>query len=282
MSESVVSMKQLLESGVHFGHATRRWNPKMGKYIFTARNGIYIIDLQKTANEIEKAYAALFDIAKEGGKVLFVGTKKQAQGAVMEEAVRAGQYYVNQRWLGGTLTNFKTIKKRIAKLHDLYKMEENGDFEKLPKKEVIKLLAEREKLEKFLGGIKEMQKLPEAIFIVDPRKERNAILEARKLNIPVFGIVDTNCDPDDVDYVIPANDDAIRAVKLVTWVMANAVVEANGGVVEKFDDPEEVDLGEEISKEKTPIAKDAVKAKKPAAKKAPAKKTVKAEEAPAE
>ncbi|MDE7100386.1 MAG: 30S ribosomal protein S2, partial [Anaeroplasmataceae bacterium] len=265
-----------------FGHATRRWNPKMGKYIFTARNGIYIIDLQKTANEIEKAYAALFDIAKEGGKVLFVGTKKQAQGAVMEEAVRAGQYYVNQRWLGGTLTNFKTIKKRIAKLHDLYKMEENGDFEKLPKKEVIKLLAEREKLEKFLGGIKEMQKLPEAIFIVDPRKERNAILEARKLNIPVFGIVDTNCDPDDVDYVIPANDDAIRAVKLVTWVMANAVVEANGGVVEKFDDPEEVDLGEEISKEKTPIAKDAVKAKKPVAKKAPAKKTVKAEEAPAE
>ncbi|MDE6013854.1 MAG: 30S ribosomal protein S2 [Anaeroplasmataceae bacterium] len=282
MSESVVSMKQLLESGVHFGHATRRWNPKMGKYIFTARNGIYIIDLQKTANEIEKAYAALFDIAKDGGKVLFVGTKKQAQGAVMEEAVRAGQYYVNQRWLGGTLTNFKTIKKRIAKLHDLYKMEENGDFEKLPKKEVIKLLAEREKLEKFLGGIKEMQKLPEAIFIVDPRKERNAILEARKLNIPVFGIVDTNCDPDDVDYVIPANDDAIRAVKLVTWVMANAVVEANGGVVEKFDDPEEVDLGEEISKEKTPIAKDAVKAKKPVAKKAPAKKTVKAEEAPAE
>ncbi|MDE5867791.1 MAG: 30S ribosomal protein S2 [Anaeroplasmataceae bacterium] len=282
MSESVVSMKQLLESGVHFGHATRRWNPKMGKYIFTARNGIYIIDLQKTANEIEKAYAALFDIAKEGGKVLFVGTKKQAQGAVMEEAVRAGQFYVNQRWLGGTLTNFKTIKKRIAKLHDLYKMEENGDFEKLPKKEVIKLLAEREKLEKFLGGIKEMQKLPEAIFIVDPRKERNAILEARKLNIPVFGIVDTNCDPDDVDYVIPANDDAIRAVKLVTWVMANAVVEANGGVVEKFDDPEEVDLGEEISKEKTPIAKDAVKAKKPVAKKAPAKKTVKAEEAPAE
>ncbi|MDE5566000.1 MAG: 30S ribosomal protein S2 [Anaeroplasmataceae bacterium] len=282
MSESVVSMKQLLESGAHFGHATRRWNPKMGKYIFTARNGIYIIDLQKTANEIEKAYAALFDIAKEGGKVLFVGTKKQAQGAVMEEAVRAGQYYVNQRWLGGTLTNFKTIKKRIAKLHDLYKMEENGDFEKLPKKEVIKLLAEREKLEKFLGGIKEMQKLPEAIFIVDPRKERNAILEARKLNIPVFGIVDTNCDPDDVDYVIPANDDAIRAVKLVTWVMANAVVEANGGVVEKFDDPEEVDLGEEISKEKTPIAKDAVKAKKPVAKKAPAKKTVKAEETPAE
>ena len=275
MSESVVSMKQLLESGVHFGHATRRWNPKMAKYIFTARNGIYIIDLQKTANEIEKSYAALLEIAKEGGKVLFVGTKKQAQEAVKEEAIRSGQYYVNQRWLGGTLTNFKTIKKRIAKLHELYKMEENGDFEKLPKKEVIKLIGEREKLEKFLGGIKDMQKVPEALFVVDPRKERNAILEARKLNIPVFGIVDTNCDPDDVDYVIPANDDAIRAVKLVTWVMANAVIEANGGVVEKFSEPEEVDLGEEISKEKT--TKDAPRAKKPATKK-PVKKVAPAEQ----
>ena len=194
MTETVVSMKQLLESGVHFGHATRRWNPKMAKYIFTARNGIYIIDLQKTANQIESAYAALLEIVKNEGKVLFVGTKKQAQEAVMEEAMRSGQYYVNQRWLGGTLTNFKTIKKRINKLQDLYKMEENGDFEKLPKKEVIKLIAERTKLEKFLGGIKEMQKLPNALFIVDPRKERNAILEARKLNIPVFGIVDTNSD----------------------------------------------------------------------------------------
>lgn len=250
MSESVVSMKQLLESGVHFGHTTRRWNPKMAKYIFTARNGIYIIDLQKTANEIEKAYAALLEITKNDGKVLFVGTKKQAQEAVKEEAARSGQFFVNQRWLGGTLTNFKTIKKRIAKLHELYKMEENGSFDKLPKKEVIKLIGEREKLEKFLGGIKEMQKLPSALFIVDPRKERNAILEARKLNIPVFGIVDTNCDPDDVDYVIPANDDAIRAVKLVTWVMANAVIEANGGTVEKFTEPEEVNLTEEISKEK--------------------------------
>ncbi|MBD5390969.1 30S ribosomal protein S2 [bacterium] len=276
MSESVVSMKQLLESGVHFGHATRRWNPKMAKYIFTARNGIYIIDLQKTASQIESAYAALFEIAKNEGRVLFVGTKKQAQEAVMEEATRSGQFYVNQRWLGGTLTNFKTIKKRINKLHDLYKMEENGDFEKLPKKEVIKLVAERTKLEKFLGGIKDMQKLPNALFIVDPRKERNAILEARKLNIPVFGIVDTNCDPDDVDYVIPANDDAIRAVKLVTWVMANAVVEANGGEVEKFNEPEEVNLSEEISKEK-PSTKDAPKVRKPAAKKA-----VKAEETPAE
>lgn len=261
MSESVVSMKQLLESGVHFGHATRRWNPKMKKYIFTARNGIYIIDLQKTANEIENAYVALLNIVKEGKNVLFVGTKKQAQEAVKEEAERSGQYYVNQRWLGGTLTNFKTIRKRIKKLQDLYKMEEDGEFAKLPKKEVVKLIAERERLEKFLGGIKEMNTLPGALFIVDPRKEHNAILEARKLNIPVFGIVDTNCDPDDVDYVIPANDDAIRAVKLVTWVMANAVIEANGGVVEKFNDAEEVDLTEEISKEKP--TKDFVKDKKP-------------------
>ena len=274
-------MKQLLESGVHFGHATRRWNPKMKKYIFTARNGIYIIDLQKTANEIEKAYVALLNIVKDGGKVLFVGTKKQAQEAVKEEALRTDSYYVNQRWLGGTLTNFKTIRKRIKKLQDLYKMEENGDFAKLPKKEVIKLIAEREKLEKFLGGIKEMKKLPDALFIVDPRKEHNAILEARKLNIPVFGIVDTNCDPDDVDYVIPANDDAIRAVKLVAWVMGNAIIEANGGTVEKFnDEAENVNLTEEIAKEKV---------EKPAPKKAPAKKAapkaevkeeVAAEEAP--
>ena len=271
MSESVVSMKQLLESGVHFGHATRRWNPKMAKYIFTARNGIYIIDLQKTANEIEKAYAALLEIVKDGGKVLFVGTKKQAQEAVKEEALRCDQYYVNQRWLGGTLTNFKTIRKRIKKLQDLYKMEEDGSFAKLPKKEVIKLIAEREKLEKFLGGIKEMKKTPDALFIVDPRKEHNAILEARKLNIPVFGIVDTNCDPDDVDYVIPANDDAIRAVKLVTWVMGNAVIEANGGVVEKF---EEVNLSEEIQKEK-PAKDNARGEKKPAAKKPAAKKEAK-------
>ncbi len=248
MSESVVSMKQLLESGVHFGHATRRWNPKMAKYIFTARNGIYIIDLQKTANEIEKAYAALLEIVKNDGKILFVGTKKQAQEAVKDEAARCGHYYVNQRWLGGTLTNFKTIRKRIQKLQSLYKMEEDGTFDKLTKKEVIKLINEREKLEKFLGGIKEMKKTPDALFIVDPRKEHNAILEARILNIPVFGIVDTNCDPDDVDYVIPANDDAIRAVKLVTWVMANAAIEAQGGVVEKFDD-ESVNLSEEINKE---------------------------------
>lgn len=233
---AVVSMKQLLESGVHFGHATRRWNPKMAPYIFTARNGIYIIDLKKTAEEIEKAYQALLNIVQEGGKVLFIGTKKQAQEAVKEEAIRTGQFYVDQRWLGGTLTNFKTIRRRIKRLQDLYKMETDGVFEKLPKKEVQQLKHERERLEKFLGGIKEMKKVPEAIFIVDPRKEKNAILEARKLNIKVFGIVDTNCDPDDVDYIIPANDDAIRAVKLIAWVMGNAVIEAQGGVVEKFED----------------------------------------------
>jgi small subunit ribosomal protein S2 len=233
---AVVSMKQLLESGVHFGHATRRWNPKMAPYIFTSRNGIYIIDLKRTAEEIEIAYKALYDIVADGGKVLFIGTKKQAQESVKEEAIRTGQFYVDQRWLGGTLTNFKTIRRRIKRLHDLYKMEEDGVFEKLPKKEVLQLKNERAKLEKFLGGIKDMKKVPEAIFIIDPRKERNAILEARKLGIKVFGIVDTNCDPDDVDYIIPANDDAIRAVKLITWVMGNAVIEAQGGAVEKFEE----------------------------------------------
>lgn len=233
---AVVSMKQLLESGVHFGHATRRWNPKMAPYIFTARNGIHIIDLKKTAEEIERTYQALFQIIAEGGKVLFVGTKKQAQEAIKEEAIRTGQYYVDQRWLGGTLTNFKTIKKRIKRLKDLYVMESDGTFEKLPKKEVLGLLKERDRLEKFLGGIKDMTKLPEAIFVVDPSSEINAVLEARKLNIPVFGIVDSNCDPDLVDHIIPANDDAIRAVKLLVWVMGNACVEAMGGVVEKYDD----------------------------------------------
>ena len=244
---SVVSMKELLESGVHFGHATRRWNPKMARYIYTARNGIYIIDLQKTANEIENAYKVLNEIVQNGGKVLFVGTKKQAQEAVKEEATRCGHYYVDQRWLGGTLTNFKTIRRRIKRLKDLYKMEEDGTFNLLPKKEVIQLKHEREKLEKNLGGIKEMTKVPEALFIVDPRKEHNAILEARRLNIPVFGIVDTNCDPDDVDYVIPANDDAIRAVKLVAHVMTNAIIEAQGGTVEKFED-EVINIDEEMKK----------------------------------
>ncbi|HKL61591.1 MAG TPA: 30S ribosomal protein S2 [Acholeplasma sp.] len=241
---SVVSMKQLLESGVHFGHATRRWNPKMKPYIYTARNGIYIIDLKRTAEEIEKAYKALFEIVSRGGKVLFVGTKKQAQEAVKDEALRTGHYYVDQRWLGGTLTNFKTIRLRIKRLKVLYDMEAQGTFAVLPKKEVITLKKERDRLEKFLGGIKDMQKVPEAIFIIDPRKERNAILEARILNIPVFGIVDTNCDPDEVDHIIPANDDAIRAVKLITWVMGNAIIEAQGGVVEKFEDSEEVNMSE--------------------------------------
>ena len=273
---SVVSMKELLESGVHFGHATRRWNPKMARYIYTARNGIYIIDLQKTANEIEKAYKVLNEIVANGGKVLFVGTKKQAQEAVKDEATRCGHYYVDQRWLGGTLTNFKTIRRRIKRLKDLYKMEEDGTFNLLPKKEVAQLKHEREKLEKNLGGIKEMTKVPEALFIVDPRKEHNAILEARKLNIPVFGIVDTNCDPDDVDYVIPANDDAIRAVKLVAHVMTNAVIEAQGGTVEKFEDEvinidEEMNKSEEAKEEKKPNNRKPNGPKKPSNRKPAAK-----------
>jgi small subunit ribosomal protein S2 len=273
---SVVSMKELLESGVHFGHATRRWNPKMARYIYTARNGIYIIDLQKTANEIEKAYQVLNGIVANGGKVLFVGTKKQAQEAVKEEATRCGHFYVDQRWLGGTLTNFKTIRRRIKRLKDLYKMEEDGTFNLLPKKEVAQLKHEREKLEKNLGGIKEMTKVPDALFIVDPRKEHNAILEARKLNIPVFGIVDTNCDPDDVDYVIPANDDAIRAVKLVAHVMTNAIIEAQGGTVEKFEDEvinidEEMKKSEEKAEERKPNNRKPAN-KKPVANKKPAVK----------
>ncbi len=222
---AVVSMKNLLESGVHFGHTTRRWNPKMNEYIYTSRNGIHIIDLQKSVKKIESAYEKLKQIVMDGGNILFVGTKKQAVEVVKEEAERCQEFYVNQRWLGGTLTNFKTINKRIKRLHDLYAKEENGTFDVLPKKEIILLKKEREKLEKFLYGIKDMKKLPKALFIIDPRKERNAIAEAKILNIPVFGIVDTNCDPDLVDYVIPANDDAIRAVKLVVSVMANAVCE---------------------------------------------------------
>jgi small subunit ribosomal protein S2 len=242
---AVVSMKQLLESGVHFGHQTRRWNPKMAPYIFTARKDIHIIDLKKTAEEIEKAYAALYNIVAEGGKVLFVGTKKQAQEAVKEEALRTGQYYVDHRWLGGTLTNFKTIRKRIKLLQDLYADEENGVWAKLPKKEVAQLIKLRSRLEKFLGGIKDMQKLPQAVYVVDPRIEEIAVKEARRLGIPVFGIVDTNCDPEMVDYIIPANDDAIRAVKLITWVMGNAVIEAQGGVVEKFEEEEVIIDAEE-------------------------------------
>ncbi|WP_409294351.1 30S ribosomal protein S2 [Peribacillus sp. SCS-26] len=222
---SVISMKQLLEAGVHFGHQTRRWNPKMKKYIFTERNGIYIIDLQKTVKKVEEAYNFVREVAANGGTILFVGTKKQAQESVKEEAARAGMYYVNQRWLGGTLTNFETIQKRITRLKQIEKMEQDGTFEVLPKKEVIQLKKEWERLEKFLGGIKDMKGIPDAIFIIDPRKERIAVAEAHKLNIPLVGIVDTNCDPDEIDYVIPANDDAIRAVKLLTGKMADAILE---------------------------------------------------------
>ncbi len=225
----VISMKQLLEAGVHFGHQTRRWNPKMAPYIFTERNGIYIIDLQKTVKKLEEAYFFARDIAAEGKSILFVGTKKQAQEAIKEEAERVGMYYVNARWLGGMLTNFKTMRRRIERLNQLKKMEADGTFDLLLKKEVIKLQAEIAKLEKYLGGVKEMNKLPGAMFIVDPRKERNAIAEARKLGIPVIAIVDTNCDPEEVDYVIPGNDDAIRAIKLISQTIANAVVEARSG-----------------------------------------------------
>ncbi len=226
---AVISMKQLLEAGVHFGHQTRRWNPKMAKYIFTERNGIYIIDLQKTVRKVDEAYNFLRGVAEEGKTVLFVGTKKQAQEAVKEEATKAGMYYVNERWLGGMMTNFQTIQKRVKRLKELEAMEEDGTFDILTKKEVQKLRHEMEKLDKFLGGIKEMNKLPGALFIVDPRKERIAVAEARKLNIPIVAIVDTNCDPDEIDYVIPGNDDAIRAVKLLTGRMADAVMEGRQG-----------------------------------------------------
>ena len=226
---SVISMKQLLEAGVHFGHQTRRWNPKMKKYIFVERNGIYIIDLQKTVKKLEEAYEFMRQVGQDGGKVLFVGTKKQAQDAIKEEAERSGNYYINQRWLGGTLTNFGTIQKRVARMKEIEKMEEEGIFDVLPKKEVTKLKKEHERLVKFLGGIRDMKELPDVMFVVDPRKERIAVAEARKLNIPIVGIVDTNCDPDEIDYVIPANDDAIRAVKLLTAKMADALIESKQG-----------------------------------------------------
>lgn len=226
---AVVSMKQLLEAGVHFGHQTRRWNPKMEKYIFTERNGIYIIDLQKTVKMMEQAYQFVRNISQEGGSILFVGTKKQAQEAVKEEALRCDMFYINHRWLGGTLTNFQTIRKRIDRLHQLEKMEEEGVFDVLPKKEVVLLKKEQARLEKFLGGIKKMKDLPDAVFIIDPRKERIAVAEARKLNIPIISIVDTNCDPDEIDYVIPGNDDAIRAVRLFTSKIADAVLEGRQG-----------------------------------------------------
>lgn len=233
---SVISMKQLLEAGVHFGHQTRRWNPKMAEYIFAERNGIYIIDLQKTVKKVDDAYFAVRDIIENGGEILFVGTKKQAQDSIKEEAERCGMYYVNQRWLGGMLTNFKTIRTRIDRLKELEKMEEDGTFEVLPKKEVANLKLEKEKLEKNLGGIKEMTRIPDVMFIVDPRKERIAIQEAHILGIPIVAIVDTNCDPEEVDYVIPGNDDAIRAVKLIVAKIADAVIESKQG--EQLSDTE--------------------------------------------
>ncbi len=229
---AIVSMKQLLEAGVHFGHQTRRWNPKMAKYIFTERNGIYIIDLQKTVRKLDEAYNYVKDLSANGGELLFVGTKKQAQESIRDEATRCGMHYVNARWLGGMLTNFRTIRKRIDRMEQLKTMQENGTFDLLPKKEVIKLQLEMEKLEKYLGGVKNMKKLPQAMFIVDPHKERIAVAEARKLHVPIIAIVDTNCDPDEIDYVIPGNDDAIRAVKLISSAMADAVLEGKQGVQE--------------------------------------------------
>ncbi len=246
---SYITMKQLLEAGVQFGHQTRRWNPKMKKFIYTERNGIYIIDLQKTVGMVDEACEFLRSVAEAGEEVLFIGTKKQAQEAVETEAKRCGAHYVNHRWLGGTLTNFKTISQRIARLHKLYEMEEDGTFEVLPKKEVIQLKAERERLEKFLGGIKNMTKLPGAVFIVDPKKEKIAVLEAKKLGIPVVAIVDTNCDPDDADYVIPGNDDAIRAVALLAQTASNAILEGKQG--ESFEVTEEVAAETEEAIEET-------------------------------
>ncbi|MBE6963006.1 MAG: 30S ribosomal protein S2 [Ruminococcaceae bacterium] len=243
MASNVVSMKALLEAGVHFGHQTRRWNPKMAPYIYTERNGIYIVDLQKTVRKLEEAYSFVREVAQNGQSILFVGTKKQAQDAIREEALRCGQYYVNARWLGGMMTNFKTMRTRVDRLNQLKTMQTDGTFDMLPKKEVMKHLGEIEKLEKYLGGVKDMKTLPGALFIVDTRKERNAIAEAHKLGIPVVAIADTNCDPDEIDYVIPGNDDAIRAIKLISSVMANAVLEGKQGeqieaVEEKVEDAE--------------------------------------------
>ena len=241
---SIVSIKQLLEAGVHFGHHTRRWNPKMTEYIFTERNGIYIIDLQKSVGMVDTAYKAVFDIAAEGGNILFVGTKKQAQDAVKTEAERCGMYYVNERWLGGMLTNFKTIQSRINRLKEIETMEQDGTFDVLPKKEVIALRKEMDKLQKNLGGIKDMKKIPDAIFVVDPKKERICVQEAHTLGIPLIGIADTNCDPEELDYVIPGNDDAIRAVKLIVSKMADAVIEANQGAEEEVYEGTDVETEE--------------------------------------
>ncbi len=254
----VVSMKQLLEAGVHFGHQTRRWNPKMAPYIFTERNGIYIIDLQKTVKKLEEAYMFIRELSENGEEILFVGTKKQAADSVKEEALRAEAHYVNARWLGGMMTNFRTIKQRIKRLEQLNQMKEDGTFDLLPKKEVIKLNLEIERLEKFMGGIKNMNKLPGALFVVDPRKERIAVLEAKKLGIPVVAIVDTNCDPDDIDYVIPGNDDAIRAVKLIAGAMADAVIEGRQGeqnaeAESSEEQPTENEETEEAAEEATEV-----------------------------
>lgn len=246
---AVVAMKQLLEAGVHFGHQTRRWDPRMAEYIFQARNGIHIIDLQKTSKKLDEAYAFIKEQAEDGKTILFVGTKKQAQDCVKEAAEKSGMFYVNERWLGGTLTNFKTIRKRIERLKELEKMQEDGTFDVLPKKEVILLKKEMDKLEKNLGGIKNMEVVPDVIFVVDPKKEHIAIKEARKLGLPIVGLVDTNCDPNDVDYVIPGNDDAIRAVKLVTDVLANAVIEGKQGEILETEEEQSLEESEEMSME---------------------------------
>ena len=276
---AVVSMSYLLEAGVHFGHQTKRWNPKMKEYIYTSRDDIYIIDLQKTQALIEEAYAEIKSIADNGGSFLFVGTKKQASEVAKEEAIRSESYYVTERWLGGTLTNFRTIRSRVKRMEQIEKMEADGKFDLLPKKEVIGLKKEHDKLEKILGGIREMVKLPQAIIIVDPKKEANAIHEARKLNIPVFGIVDTNCDPDDVDFVIPGNDDAVRSVKVILGVLANAICESKGLEIVDYVTEDETKV-KAVKAEKTEV-KEEVKEEKKAAKKEVVKEEVKAEEKPA-
>ena len=277
---AVITMKQLLEAGVHFGHHTRRWNPKMKEYIYGERNGVYIIDLQKTADLIEAAYAKMVEVVRNNNcKVLFVGTRKQIQDIIKEEATRAGQYYVDKRWLGGTMTNIKTIRKSIAKLYKYEEMEKEGTFDLLPKKEVIEIKKEMVRLEAFFGGIKEMTELPGAIFVVDPKTEHNAVLEARKLGIPVFGLVDTNCDPDDVDYIIPANDDGVRAVRLIVGVMANAVLEANGQAVEPYVLPEEEKQQEEPQQRPARAPRGDKRPRPAKPRKAPEQEAPKAEEA---
>lgn len=270
---TVVSMSYLLEAGVHFGHQTKRWNPKMKEYIYNSRDDIYIIDLQKTVEKIEEAYVALNKIASEGGKVLYVGTKKQAQEVCKEEAERSSMYYVTERWLGGTLTNFKTIRRRVNRLEEIEKMEKDGTFEKLPKKEVVGLKKEYEKLNKNLCGIREMNKLPQAVIIVDSTKEYNAIREARKLGIPVFGLIDTNCDPDDVDYVLPGNDDAVRSIKVVLGALTNAIIEANGGTIIDYVSEDD----KKVSKENNTFKKEKKEVKETKEEKKPVKEEIKSE-----